>query len=176
MSISETALGFVASRRSALMARPVVASDIPGLKSLINAAGLFPPDMLDDMLAPYLQREPAGGHQWLTIDEDGPIAVAYYAPERMTDGTWNLYLIAVHPRQQGKKRGSALLHQIEAALDDRGERILLVETSGLPAFERTRAFYRANGYAEEARIRDFYQAGEDKVVFRKALGQPAMAG
>jgi ribosomal protein S18 acetylase RimI-like enzyme len=54
----------------------------------------------------------------------------------------------------------------------RGVRLLLVETSGLPAFEGTRGFYRARGYAEEARIRDFYQAGEDKIVFRKLLALP----
>jgi ribosomal protein S18 acetylase RimI-like enzyme len=50
-----------------------------------------------------------------------------------------------------------------------GARMLLVETSGLASFERQRTFYRKCGYNEEARIRDFYQAGEDKIVFRKAL-------
>jgi ribosomal protein S18 acetylase RimI-like enzyme len=50
-----------------------------------------------------------------------------------------------------------------------GGRVLLVETSGTPDFERTRAFYRKCGYEEEARIRDFYQAGADKIVYRKAL-------
>jgi RimJ/RimL family protein N-acetyltransferase len=47
--------------------------------------------------------------------------------------------------------------------------MLLVETSGLPDFERTRAFYLKCGYEEEAHIRDFYATGEDKVVFRKVL-------
>lgn len=51
----------------------------------------------------------------------------------------------------------------------RAGRLLLVETSALPAFEGTRAFYRRLGYEEEARIRGFYAAGEDKVVYRKAL-------
>jgi ribosomal protein S18 acetylase RimI-like enzyme len=51
----------------------------------------------------------------------------------------------------------------------RGARVLLVETSGLPSFERTRAFYRKCGYDEEARIRDFYKAGDDKIVYRKML-------
>lgn len=41
--------------------------------------------------------------------------------------------------------------------------------SGLDSFELTRSFYRKNGYDEEARIRDFYRAGDDKIVFRKAL-------
>jgi ribosomal protein S18 acetylase RimI-like enzyme len=45
----------------------------------------------------------------------------------------------------------------------------LVETSGLPKYDRARAFYTKCGYEEEARIRDFYTTGDDKIVFRKAL-------
>lgn len=88
----------------------------------------------------------------------------------MTQGTWNLLLIAVHPDRQGRGFGSALMRHIEETLAARGERLLLVETSGSSGFERTRDFYRKIGYHEEAPIREFYQAGEDKVVFRKALG------
>ena len=51
---------------------------------------------------------------------------------------------------------------------------MLVETSALPAFARTRAFYRTNGYVEDARIREFYAPGEDKVVFCKALAAPVV--
>ncbi|MCW6511298.1 GNAT family N-acetyltransferase [Lichenifustis flavocetrariae] len=83
------------------------------------------------------------------------------------------HLIAVHPDRQGQGRGTALLRHVERVLAARGQRVLLVETSALPAFERTRAFYRQSGYGEEARIRDFYQAGEDKIVFRKALRRDA---
>ena len=50
-----------------------------------------------------------------------------------------------------------------------GGRIRLVETSGLPAFARTRAFYRHVSYDEEARIRNFYDAADDDIVFSKAL-------
>lgn len=156
--------------------RPVTRGDVSDLKLLIDATGLFPSDMLDDMLAPYFMQGPDGTQSWLVDDDGGLAGVAYYAPERMTEGTWNLYLIAVHPMRQGKGRGSALLRKVEARLAARGERVLLVETSGLPEFEQTRAFYRNNGYDEEARIRDFYRAGEDKVVFRKALAVSAMAG
>jgi hypothetical protein len=51
----------------------------------------------------------------------------------------------------------------------RGERVLLIETSGLGSFARTGVFYRKQGYDEEARIREFYGAGDDKIIFRKAL-------
>jgi ribosomal protein S18 acetylase RimI-like enzyme len=120
------------------------------------------------MLAGYFNGDTSEDF-WLTIDEGGLLAVAYYVPEQMTQGTWNLLLIAVHPARQGQGRGLALLHHIEQALVERGARLLLVETSGLPSFERQRDFYRKCGYNEEARIRDFYQAGEGKIVFRKAL-------
>jgi ribosomal protein S18 acetylase RimI-like enzyme len=155
------------SRR--LTIRPVTPDDVPALKAVIDANGLFPSDMLDDMVASYLN-EGASDDFWLTVDDGGPVAVAYYVPERMTQGTWNLLLIAVHPDREGQGLGAALLRHVEQALAERGERVLLVETSGLPTFERTRAFYRNLGYDQEARIRDFYQAGEDKIVFRKALG------
>jgi ribosomal protein S18 acetylase RimI-like enzyme len=35
--------------------------------------------------------------------------------------------------------------------------------------ENNRAFYKKLGYYEEAIIREFYQTGEDKIVFRKSL-------
>ena len=44
-----------------------------------------------------------------------------------------------------------------------------VETSGTNEFTRTRNFYQLLGYENEARIRDYYDAGDDKVVFRKSL-------
>jgi ribosomal protein S18 acetylase RimI-like enzyme len=75
----------------------------------------------------------------------------------------------VHPDHQGRGVGAALMGRIEQELAERGARIVLVETSGTDEFAATRAFYRGLGYDEEARIRGFYAAGDDKVVFRKAL-------
>jgi ribosomal protein S18 acetylase RimI-like enzyme len=46
---------------------------------------------------------------------------------------------------------------------------LIVDTSSLPEFESTRNFYRKNGYTEEARIREFWKAGDDKIIYRKSL-------
>lgn len=152
--------------------RPVIAADMPGLKAIIDAVGLFPSEMLDEMMAAYFKGGPGCADFWLTDVDGGYVTIAYDAPERMTSGTWNLYLIAVDPRHQSQGRGAAMMAYVEHVLAQRGERVLLVETSGLPEFERTRAFYRRIGYAEEARIRDLYKAGEDKVILRKALSSP----
>jgi len=148
--------------------RPLQPSDMPTVKAVVDACSLFPSELLDAMTAGYFAGE-AGPDLWLTYDDGSPAAVAYCAPERMTQGTWNLLLIAVHPKSHGKGYGAATMRHVEQLLAAKGARLLLVETSGLPRFEGTRTFYKKLGYDEEARIREFYQAGEDKIVFRRAL-------
>ena len=66
--------------------RPTLRRDLPALKAMIDANGLFPSEMLDDMVSSFFTGG-AGAEQWLTVDDGGPVAVAYYVPERMTQGT-----------------------------------------------------------------------------------------
>ena len=40
---------------------------------------------------------------------------------------------------------------------------------GVDDFDYVRKFHANNGFEAEARIRDFYESGVDKVVFRKSL-------
>jgi GNAT superfamily N-acetyltransferase len=77
--------------------------------------------------------------------------------------------LAVRPDLQSKGLGAALAKAAEQLLKGKGQRILIVDTSGTDGFALTRKFYAQNGYDEEARIRDFWADGDDKVIFRKAL-------
>lgn len=162
------------SRRSAMSntIRPVAADDAPALITMIEAVGLFPPDEItevSEMLNGYLDGSLGDEQFWVVDDDAGFAGAAYYASERMTNGTWNLYMLVVHPERQGEGRGASLVRYVEQALAARGERLLLIETLGTEEFAPQRAFYTKLGYEEEARIRDFYAAGGDKVIFRKAL-------
>ncbi|HEY9646009.1 MAG TPA: GNAT family N-acetyltransferase [Chroococcidiopsis sp.] len=154
------------------MIRLATCDDMPALLALAKVSGLFEPGQIEDlaqMLAEYFHHEGETAEFWLTDCDSVPVGMAYVAPERMTEGTYNLYLLAVHPNYQRQGRGKALLHYVEQMLVERGERILLVETSGTEDFDYVREFYRHSGYAEEARIREFYAPGVDKIVFRKVL-------
>lgn len=160
------------------MIRLTTADDTQALIALANATGLFEPNQLEeltDMLANGIgnnstaDNDSDSGAFWLTDDDHGPVGVAYCEPERMTDQTWNLQLIAIHPDRQGQGRGTALLRYVEKTLAERGGRMLLVETLGTTKFDRTRQFYTKSGYEREGCIRDFYAAGYDKVVLRKIL-------
>ena len=150
--------------------RDAVLTDLPAMMSIVDSTDLFPSSMLRDMMASYFNGNPSS-EIWIIVESEGhQLGLAYCAPERMTDGTWNLLLIAVHDHVQGNGYGQALVSRIEDRLNELGGRVLLVETSGLPEYDKTRSFYLRCGYAEEARIRDFYKAGEDKIVFWKQLG------
>ncbi|NBB18985.1 GNAT family N-acetyltransferase [Runella sp. CRIBMP] len=143
--------------------------DLEDLKSVIETSGLFPPYLLAGMLSDFFDNSETQDI-WLTkVINEKPIAITYCAPERLTSGTYNLYLIAVHKDFQGKGIGGELMNYIETLLKSNGNRILIVETSGLPEFELTRKFYENKSYNREAVIRDFYNEGEDKVVFWKKL-------
>ncbi len=148
--------------------RPARAADVPAIGAIAEATDLFPAALLDDMIAPFLSRE--RDDLWFVgARDEGVVAFAFCEPERMTEGTWNLLAIGVDPARQGGGIGRALMRHVEAELRSRGERLLLVETMGTPELEPTRRFYRGLDYVEEARIRDFYEPGADKVVFWKTL-------
>ncbi len=137
------------------------------------ASGLFPADEtgpLEGMMAEYVGGNIDEGHACVIDEEQGePIGVAYYQPRPAADRLWDLTMIAVRPDRQGRGRGAALMRHVEGALRSGGHRMLLVETSGVAAYERTRAFYARLGYEKEARVRDYWAAGDDMVLFRKVL-------
>ena len=148
--------------------RPTKSEDIPALKVVLDETGLFPSDMLPDMLTSFLSEE--SEDIWLTCEDGGnAIGLCFAAPEALAEGTWNMLAIAVLPSSQGNGAGHAIVSALESSLRERGNRILIADTSGTADFALTRDFYRKNGYSEEARIRDFWAEGDDKVTFRKAL-------
>lgn len=145
--------------------RHTTPDDTAGLQAVLDATDLFPSEILPDMLG-----DCDAEALWFTCEAEGAaVGFCYTVPEEMTEGTWNMLAIAVMPAQQRTGHGAALVARVEAALRERGARLVIVDTSGTDGFAATRAFYAALGYEEEARIRDFWDAGDDKVTFRKAL-------
>ncbi len=148
--------------------RPTKLQDIPALQIVLEGTMLFPPELLEDMFESAQTAKPQG--LFFTYEDNGvAIAFCYAAPEELTNGTWNMLAIAVLPSRQGNGYGAALTAHLEAVLKSQGHRIIIADTSGTDDFAQTRLFYQKNGYSLESRIRDFWDAGDDKVTFRKAL-------
>ncbi len=148
--------------------RATVQTDIPALRAVVRATGLFPDEMLMEMRAPALSGESKA--LWLTCaSAAAPIGFCFAEPEALTDGMWTLRALAVHPEHQRRGCGQALVHTACGLLRVHGQRGLIVDTSATEAFASARRFYHRIGFAEEARIRDFWAPGDDKITYLKPL-------
>jgi N-acetylglutamate synthase-like GNAT family acetyltransferase len=143
--------------------------DIPALNAVLDGTGLFPSDMLPDMIQGFFSTEETPDI-WLTCEKAGAaIGFCYAMPETLTEGTWNMLAIAVLPEVQSGGAGTALVKALEERLRDEGQRVIIADTSGTEAYTKTRNFYLKTGYIQEARLRDFWGDGDDKIVFWKSL-------
>jgi ribosomal protein S18 acetylase RimI-like enzyme len=97
------------------------------------------------------------------------LGYACAGPTPATEGTFDLYWLAVDAAAQGKGIGTALVREVERGLHHRGARMLLVETSSRPDYSNTRAFYERCGYSEAARIKDFYAPADDRIMLTTRL-------
>jgi GNAT superfamily N-acetyltransferase len=111
--------------------------------------------------------------------EERLIGFACFGATPATDRTYDLYWIAVHQSARRTGAGAALMAWVEHELAGRRARLIVVETSSREDYAPTRQFYHKRGYLENARLRDFYAAGDDRVILTKRLvaaPAPASAG
>jgi GNAT superfamily N-acetyltransferase len=129
-------------------------------------------DCAAELLDIYLTVPGQSDYYFITALKEGfPAGYACYGSRPLTDAVYDLYWIIVDSGMQGGGIGRALIEKTGEILRRIGGRMLVAETSGLPAYEATRRFYLGCGFAEEARIKDFYKPGDDILFYVKRLTQ-----
>ena len=135
---------------------------------ILEATGSFNDDEI--AVALELLDDPASYEFIGAFSGDGAlIGYACFGATPGTEGTYDLYWIAVHPEAQGAGGGSRLLDEVERRLRDRSARMLVIETSSRNDYGTTRRFYERRGYQEHARLADFYAFGDDRLIYAKRL-------
>ncbi|WNG34144.1 GNAT family N-acetyltransferase [Archangium minus] len=152
--------------------RPLEGKDREPLASLIRRIETFSPEEVECAIELVdLALQPNNrDYKILVADRDGKL-VGYvcYGPTPMTEGTYDLYWIASDPTVRGQGIGASLVAGMEADLRRQKGRLIRVETSATEAYGPTRGFYASMKYMEEARIREFYKAGDDLIILSKRL-------
>jgi len=87
----------------------------------------------------------------------------------MTAATYDLYWIATRADRMGKGYGRRIVAFVEEEVRRRGGRLLVIETSSKDSYGETRAFYEKIGCTLAARLADYYDEGDDKLIYLKAL-------
>jgi ribosomal protein S18 acetylase RimI-like enzyme len=150
-------------------------ADRDPLLRILGATEVFSDDELGiarELIDIVLDRPGQRDYVIHVYEDDGGVA-GYYCvgPTPATDGTYDLYWIAVDPGRQGQGIGSQLMAHAEGLVRAMGGRLIIVETSSRPAYDPTRRFYRSADYEEVARIRGYYRRDDDLVVFAKYVSQ-----
>lgn len=149
--------------------REVIHSDLDSLKIVLDSCGLFPSEFLDEMISDYFNNLDTNEIWFTYVENNSPISIGYCIPEKLTSGTYNLLAIGVSENHQRKGVAVEMMNFIEQKLKTIGARVLIVETSSDDAQIGARNLYQKLGYNQEAVIRDFWNEGEDKIVYWKKL-------
>ncbi|MBN2463058.1 MAG: GNAT family N-acetyltransferase [Dehalococcoidia bacterium] len=151
--------------------RPMNSDDKPEIIKVLRNIPEFTPsevDIAEEVLDSYLRDSTRSGYHVFVAEVSSSVSgYICYGPTPLTEGTWDIYWLAVAPEQQKQGIGKVLLNFAEVNIKKSDGRLALVETSSKPAYETTRLFYRAQGYEQACRIADFYAPGDDKLVFQK---------
>jgi ribosomal protein S18 acetylase RimI-like enzyme len=147
--------------------------DAAAVRAIVASTGFFYDHEIDvavELVEERLQKGLPSGYLFLFAEREGR-AVGYccYGEIACTQGSYDLYWIAVHDQCRGQGIGRVLLKKCEQRIADLGGRCVWVETSGQGKYRPTRDFYVHNQYAQEAVLKDFYGSGDDKFIFVKRL-------
>lgn len=152
--------------------RPLVEKDRVSLLSMLIKTRSFTSseidvamELIDIVLKDQIQKD----YQIYCMVDDQDQAIGYicYGPTPMTQGTFDLYWIAVDPDFQEQGVGSNLLDYLGKVVKELKGRMILADTSSIPHYEKTQNFYLRNGFQEVARVPDYYYPGNDRVTFCK---------
>jgi ribosomal protein S18 acetylase RimI-like enzyme len=145
--------------------------DIPLLEEILVTTGAFTDAevVVAVELLEMVINDPSQQDYEVAVADIGDRVAGYvlFGPVPLTEGNYDLYWIAVDPNSQGSGVGRRLMKHVEDQVRQRGGRLLCLETSSQGGYLRTRSFYEQAGYVEEARIRDFYKPGDDRLTYVK---------
>lgn len=153
--------------------RPTQPEDADSLLRLAGAEPLFSKEEAEtvaELLEAYLEQDDHGGYCFLSaLDEGRLVGFACYGPTPLTQGTFDVYWIAVGKAAKGRGVGRELMARVEAEVRAAGGRMIVLDTSGRPEYAPTRAFYLRLGYTPSATLPDFYAPGDDLIIFTRSL-------
>jgi ribosomal protein S18 acetylase RimI-like enzyme len=153
--------------------RDLKRSDRAAITAFLKRIPEFAPNELpvaEEVLEACLESPLTSGYYSLVAEKDGqPVGYTCYGNTPLSKGNWEIYWAAVDPAEQGQGIGRELMSRSEAAIRQRGGWQITLETSSTPLYERTRRFHLKCGYTEIARIPDFYDRGDDLVIYYKKL-------
>jgi ribosomal protein S18 acetylase RimI-like enzyme len=147
--------------------------DVNQVREIVSSTNFFHDYEIDvavELLQENLAKSKESGYNFLFVEMDGKtVAYSCFGLIPCTVSSFDLYWIVVHNDYRNLGIGKKLLSLTEQTIIEMGGTVIYAETSSQPSYEPTRKFYLSNKYYEEARLKDYYKKGDDKLVYSKHL-------
>jgi ribosomal protein S18 acetylase RimI-like enzyme len=147
--------------------------DVRNIREMVAGTGFFRPDEVAiavELAETRINEGLKSGYNFLLADLNGVLAgYACFGLIPCSLVSWDLYWIVTKKDHQGKGIGRRLLQMTEEEIMKNGGKNVIIETSSKESYKETQHFYSKNGYTLKARFEDFYDAGDDKLVYMKRL-------
>lgn len=151
--------------------RPMTVRDKSGVMRILQTTPEFNAlDLIvaEEVIDSYLEDPAGSGYQVLVAEAQQSLSgYVCYGFNNMTQSTWDVYWIAVARTHQGQGIGRELLSAAENYIQAAGGKLIIIETSSTPDYDRTNRFYRLRGYKLVCQIADFYGPGDDQIIYEK---------
>jgi ribosomal protein S18 acetylase RimI-like enzyme len=151
----------------------VLPGDKPAVRAIVASSGFFYDHEIEvavELVEERLQKGLKSGYLFLFAEQNGrTVGYSCYGEIACTDGSYDLYWIAVHDDCRNQGIGKILLEKTEALIAGLNGRAIWVETSSQDKYLPTRKFYLRFNYKEEAVLKGFYGPNDDKVIYVKRL-------
>ncbi len=153
--------------------REIKQTDIEAIENIVTSSGFFSSAEIEVALELALEKlaEGAASSYEFLFAEVENIVCGYscFGLIPLTSASYDLYWIAVNDKIRGQSIGKKLLSKAEEIIFGLGGRRIYVETSSRNQYRPTHSFYEKCGYHKEAILKDFYFAGDSKIIYSKEL-------
>lgn len=118
----------------------------------------------------YKKGSKKSGYNFIIAENNGEImGFSCYGKIPCTKTSYDLYWIVIDKNFKNSGTGSSLLKETELAIKkESGERVY-AETSSVELYTPTRKFYEKNNYLNVSEIKDFYDTGDNRIIYEKVL-------
>jgi len=148
-------------------------TDIKRTREMAESSGFFYPDEVDvavELVEECLAKGPESGYFFVFAELNGTtVGYTCFGPIPCTKTSFDLYWIVMHNDFRGKGIGRELISETCAEIKKMRGTKMYAETSGRKQYLPTQKFYEKNGFVKEAQIKDFYDAGDDKIIYGKLV-------
>ncbi len=152
-----------------------VSTDIDDIVDVVRSTGFFNDEELDvaaELVEERLEKGTASGYFFLFMELDKRVTgYSCFGPIPGTLTSFDLYWIAVHNESRGMGLGKIIMERSEKEIAGMNGDHIYVETSSKDLYIPTRRFYERCGYRAEARLKDFYAPGDDKIIYVKSISE-----